>query len=198
VFKRVYGRLDEVSQAGGRRRGRASRVVSEALMKARLTAIVVLVAPLWSCGDISVASATRLTDRTFGFGGLDGLRLSVERGRLRVDESVHVTAHIVNPTLKRLQWGLPRPGAAGDVEILGFVCVPTTACAIERIGLTRNGDRDAVLRLSGATEVTTRLRALSPGESTIWAAAYTNGPCGSPPEECGPYAFAAAGLTIDP
>ncbi len=168
-------------------------------MGARLAAAILLIVPLWSCVDLGpVGSASGFGDISYGFGGLDGAELLPHNGSLRVEESVHVTARLTNPTLTRLHWLLSEPGAPGDGEFLGFVCVPATACAIERIGLSRDGTRDATLRLHGATEVTTRVRALRPGNLSLSIGAYAGGPCGNPPEECGRYAFSSAYFRVDP
>ena len=168
-------------------------------MRASLAAMLLLTVPSWSCVGLgSGGSLTGGGETLVLGGGLDGARLQPGNGSLRVDETMHVTARLTNPTFTRLHWSLSEPGTPGDAEFLGFVCVPANACAIERIGLSRDGNRDATLRLYGATEVTTRVRALRPGSLSMAIGAYASGPCGDPPSECGRYAFSMAFFTVVP
>jgi hypothetical protein len=167
-------------------------------MRTRLAALA-MVGLLPGCGGGIGGGGLPTSNATYGFGGLSGADLGPANARLPAGASMHFSVQITNPRLAAINFILAPVRETGDAEFLGFACVPSNACAIERIGRNRSGNRNAVLRLEGATEVTTRIGALTPGEMSLVIGAYER-PCrGTPPDECGgPYAFDMVWFRVDP
>ena len=87
--------------------------------------------------------------------------------RMKAGEDRHFVGGITRADFTHVRWTVGGFGGEAVMEFLGFACVPAAACGIESVARDRDGRLVARLRIQGATQVSARVAALTPGRSTV-------------------------------